>query len=473
MTEALGWRWQTASDSAARRGAFDVGGLRVETPQFMPVATRGAVRGLRTDDLERGGATLLLANTWHLMQRPGLATLDAVGGIARLMDWSGGILTDSGGFQAFSLGAGAAVDEDGMTLTDPRSGVRTRLTPASVVAAQRAIRSDVAMVLDHCVPHTASVDQAREAMGRTHRWLDRALDAWRPGDARLFGIVQGGVHFDLRAESASFLAERPVAGFGIGGLAVGEPAHVREAQLDAVVPLLPPDRPRYLMGLGSPGDLLEAVHRGVDLFDCIWPNAVARHGLAVTYQGRVDLRRRVYATAEAPLDDGCGCGVCQRHSRAFLHHLVRSEEPLAWTLIATHNVHFVLGLMRAARSALEAGTFSAFYASHRGRLDAPDAQHPTAPPRTSRARRPRTRGAWSLVERAGWAGGPPFLAVRHDPSGEVMHGVVPPDDEADALYVGPMGVPLQATQAGEPFVVWDVGLGAASTAIAIARAWEA
>jgi queuine tRNA-ribosyltransferase len=473
MSEGGGWSWQGSPTTRARRGRLLVGPHVIETPQFMPVATRGAVRGLRTQDLEDAGASMLLANTWHLLEQPGLATLDAVGGLAALMGWRGAVLTDSGGFQAFSLGDAAAVDDEGMTLTDPKSGRRTRLTPETVWQVQRSIRSDVAMVLDHCVPHTASHDEASAAAARTHRWLDRALAARLPGDPRLYGIVQGGVHLDLREESAAFLASRPVDGFGIGGLAVGESAAVREAQLDAVVPLLPPDRPRYLMGLGSPRDLLEAIHRGVDLFDCIWPNAVARHGLAVTSAGRVDLRRGVYARCDLPLDAACACSVCTRHSRAFLHHLLRAEEPLAWTLIATHNVHFILALMNDARGALDDGTFPSFYRERRDVLDAPDAAFPPKAPARARVRRPTTRGAWTLVEQPGWQGAPPFRAVRHDPSGEVMHGVLPADVEVDALYVGPMGVVDAAARDGAPWVVWDVGMGAASTAVAIVRAWEA
>jgi queuine tRNA-ribosyltransferase len=464
--------------TSARLGQVHLGHTSVQTPQFMPVGTRAAVRAQRTADLEAAGATMLLANTWHLVQRPGTELLERFGGIRRFMGWKGGILTDSGGYQAFSLAAHARVDDHGIALRDPKSSRDLYLSPESVVAAQRSIGSDIAMVLDHCVPSTSTVEVSREAMERTHRWAAASLAARGDAPMGLFGIVQGACHPALRRESARVLAELEVGGhafdgLAIGGLAVGETRSEREDMTAVVTAMLPTDRPRYLMGVGTPIDLLEAVHRGVDLFDCILPTAVAQNGRVYTSIGRLDLRRGAYRTDEAPLDPACACPTCLAHSRAYLHHLYRCEEPTAWTLLGLHNLHFWLALMGRVRGALAEGTFLAFYEEQRDILDRPDPEHPTTPPRPRpRPRPPESLGRWALHHAPAFGDRPAFVAIRDTVSGEVMHSVTAPDAEARTLYVEPPRLKDRAREFGEPFVVWDVGLGAGTNAIEVVRAWE-
>jgi queuine tRNA-ribosyltransferase len=460
--------------TGARRGAVHLGHTVVQTPQFMPVGTRGTVRAQRTEDVGRAGATLLLANTWHLIDRPGLDVLAAAGGLRRFMGWDGGILTDSGGFQAFSLGRDARVDDDGIALRDPRTGRDQRLTPAGVIDAQRVIGSDVAMVLDHCVPSTAPRPVVAAAMARTHRWAAASLDARGDAPMALFGIVQGACHPDLRRASADTLTSLPFDGYAIGGLAVGETKAEREDTTAVVTERLPADKPRYLMGVGTPLDLLEGVHRGVDLFDCILPTALAQHGRVYTHGGRLELRRAVYRADLGPIDARCGCPVCARHSRAYLHHLMRSEEPLAWQLLGLHNVHFWLHLMADIRSALDEGRFLAFYADARERLDQADPDHP-AQPTPARRRRgpPLTLGRWELHEAPPFGDHPGHAAIRDRESGEVMHSVTAPDAEARRLYVAAPDLDARARADGPPLVVWDVGLGAGTNAVEVVRAWEA
>ncbi len=447
----------------------------VETPQFMPVATAGSVRAQRTESLAPAGATMLLANTWHLARSPGAERVAALGGLHRCMGWTGPILTDSGGFQVYSLGDHARVDEGGVDLTEPTSGRRMRLTPESSVLAQVRLGSEIAMVLDHCVASTVPVAVARDAMERTQRWALRGLAARGDAATGLFAIVQGASHAALRRESAERLTEAAFDGFAIGGLAVGEAREEREAVTAQVAALLPPDRPRYLMGVGTPLDLLEAVHRGVDLFDCILPTAMAQRGRAYTSVGRVELRRGVYADQDRPLDPGCACETCLTTSRAWLHHLYTAKEPLAWTLIGLHNLHFWLGLMARIRAALAVGEFSALYTQARTTLDASDIEHPVTRPRpsTAKAAPPRELGRWRLHDNPGFDGGPAFTSVQDRESGEIMHAVSAPEEEARRLYVEQPRLAERAMSPGAPLVVWDVGLGAATNAIEVIRAWEA
>ncbi len=441
----------------------------------MPVATAGSVRAQRTEGLAPAGATMLLANTWHLAQRPGLEVVEKLGGMHRFMGWSGGLLTDSGGFQVFSLGENAEVSEEGVRLRHPTSGQRLGLTPESCIAAQRVLGSDVAMVLDHCVPSTVDEARARDAMDRTHRWAARCLAARGDDPMGLFAIVQGATHANLRRESADTLTQGTFDGFAIGGLAVGESKAEREDMTELVTERLPGDRPRYLMGVGTPLDLLEGVHRGVDLFDCILPTALAQRGRVYTRVGRLDLRRGVYRLADTPLDPACTCEVCARYSRAWLRHLFDAREPLAWTLLGLHNLHFWLDLMRRIRAALDAGSFLSLYAEERERLERPDEDAPPVAPKRGRTRGPppTTLGHFALVERPGWEGAPPFRSIQDTRSGEVMHSVSAPEDEARRLYVDQPGLPALADGDGPELVVWDVGLGAGTNAMAVIRAWEA
>ena len=442
--------------------------------QWTEPGTRATVRAQRTEDVAAAGATMLLANTWHLVGRPGLDVLQKIGGLRTFMNWDGGILTDSGGFQAFSLGEHARVDDTGLSLRDPRSGRDLCLTPQSVVNAQRQIGSDIGMVLDHCVASTADFSVSRAAMERTHRWARASLDARGDVDLGLFGIVQGACHRELRRQSAQTLAELPFDGLAIGGLAVGETKSEREDMTERVTEHLPTDRPRYLMGVGTPLDLLEAVHRGVDLFDCILPTALAQHGRVYTSSGRLELRRAVYRTDETGLDPRCGCPACQRYSRAYLHHLFRAEEPLAWTLLGLHNLQFWLDLMARIRKALDQGNFIALYQQERAVLGQPDPEYPVTPPTARHRKRPPTQlGRWALHQAPAFGDQPPFTAIRDLESGEVMHSVSAPDAEARRLYVEGPKISERASESGPPLVVWDVGLGAGTNAIEIVRAWEA
>jgi queuine tRNA-ribosyltransferase len=378
----------TAPGSRARAGRMVTAHAVVDTPAFMPVGTRGTVRTVAPRQLDLLGATMLLANTYHLMLRPGLDVLAAAGGLRRFMGWQGGILTDSGGFQLYSLAAACAIDDDGASVRPHADGPALRLTPELVIAAQRTIGSDIMMVLDHCVDATSPEPIARAAMERTHRWAARALveRARIAPTQALFAIVQGAGDEALRRHSASHLtALDGWDGFAIGGLAVGEPRAQREDLTELVAAMLPAHRPRYLMGVGTPLDLLEAVHRGVDLFDCILPTALAQQGVAFTSSGRIALRRTVHRLAERPLDDRCGCEACAGASRGYLHHLIKSGEPVGWQLVAIHNLRFYLGLMSEIRTELAAGTFAAYHARRRVELAARDVDNPPGrPPRRKR-----------------------------------------------------------------------------------------
>ncbi len=461
--------------TAARLGQILTPHGVVDTPQFMPVGTHGTVRSQRTEDLAPAGATMMLANAWHLAQRPGLDVLRAFGGLHRLMRWDGAILTDSGGYQVYAFGENARVDENGVDLKHHDSGRHFALTPETSVEAQLTIGADIGMVLDHCVASTVPEAEARAAMARTHRWAARSLAARGAAPMGLFGIVQGASYLDLRRESAETLVSMRVDGqgfdgFAIGGLAVGEGKAEREEVTGLVAAMLPADRPRYLMGVGTPLDLLEAVHRGVDLFDCIMPTSLAQRGRVYTSAGRIDLRRGVYRLDPRPLDEACPCDTCQRYSRAYLHHLFVAREPLSWTLLGIHNVRFWLDLMGRMRRHLAAGSFPLFYAEQRERLDRPDEDAPIRRPRVRHRRQPPLElGRYVL-----WGGTEehPSTAIRDQTSGEVMHVGDPPDEEARRLYVEQPGFRELASSDGPPLVVWDVGLGAATNATELVRLWE-
>ncbi|BDG06284.1 tRNA guanosine(34) transglycosylase Tgt [Anaeromyxobacter oryzae] len=344
----------------ARRGAFVTRHGRVETPAFMPVGTRASVTGLTPEDVVALGGEIILANTYHLLLRPGPEAMRHFGGVHRFMGWDGPVLTDSGGFQIFSLARDRTVTEQGArfkSYVDSRIHV---LTPESSIAMQTAIGSDVMMVLDVCLPSTAPAAEIREAMDRTHRWALRSLAAREDPEQALFAIVQGGLDPALRAESAAFLVQHPFDGFAIGGLAVGDTREERGDVMERTADLLPPDRPRYLMGVGTPADILEAIGRGVDMFDCVLPTTMAWQGTAFTGTGRVRVTRSEYRLSDAPLDPACGCATCRRHSRGYLYHLLKCREPLGPRLLSVHNVHHYLELMRQARAAIEVGRYGAF-----------------------------------------------------------------------------------------------------------------
>ncbi len=351
-----------ATDGAARAGTVRTARGSYPTPAFMPVGTRGAVKALDSADLEAVGARVVLANTYHLMLRPGAGVVARLGGLHRFTGWSGHTLTDSGGYQVHSLRP--AVDDDGVTFASVYDGARVRLTPESAVEAQGLIGADVQMVLDVCASLPATPEVLRLAVDRTAAWAARArlhherLEA-RPEGQALFGIVQGGTDLDLRAESAERTVALEFDGYGIGGLSVGEPRPAMLEALAATVPLLPTDRTRYLMGVGDPLGMIEAVALGVDQFDCVAPTRMARHGGVLTRQGQFNLRNAVYTDDDRPLEAGCDCHTCSRWSRGYLRHLLAVGEPTAWRLVTIHNLAFVADLMAEARSAILAGRLGA------------------------------------------------------------------------------------------------------------------
>ena len=357
-----------ATDGAARTGAVRTARGSYSVPAFMPVGTRGAVKALDSADLEALGAEVVLANTYHLMLRPGADVVAALGGLHRFTGWDGHTLTDSGGYQVHSLGPD--VDDDGVTFASVYDGSRVRLTPESAVEAQGLIGADIQMVLDVCASLPAPTEVLRMAVDRTAAWAARArrhhdrLDA-RPEGQALFGIVQGGTDPGLRAESAERTVELGFDGYGIGGLSVGEPTrgHARGAGASPC-PISPSDRPRYLMGVGDPVGLVEAVALGVDQFDCVAPTRMARHGSILTWAGRLNLRNAVHADDDGPLDPPAAASTCSRWSRGYLRHLLAVGEPTAWRLLSLHNLAFVLGLMDEARAAIAEGRLDALRIGH-------------------------------------------------------------------------------------------------------------
>ena len=350
-----------ATDGPARAGTVVTARGGYATPAFMPVGTRGAVKALDSRDLETLGAEVVLANTYHLMLRPGAPTVARLGGLHRFTGWTGHTLTDSGGYQVHSLRP--TVDDDGVTFASVYDGERVRLTPESAVEVQGLLGADIQMVLDVCVSLPATTDVLRVAVDRTAAWAERArrrhdrLEA-RPEGQALFGIVQGGTDAALRAESAERTVALEFDGYGIGGLSVGESRSAMLDALAATMPFLPADRPRYLMGVGDPLGLVEAVALGVDQFDCVAPTRMARHGAVLTRAGKLNLRNAVHADDDSPLDVRCSCPTCSRWSRGYLRHLLVVGETTAWRLVSIHNLAFVLGLMAEARSAIVEGRFA-------------------------------------------------------------------------------------------------------------------
>jgi queuine tRNA-ribosyltransferase len=354
-------------DSKARAGTFRTPHGDVATPCFMPVGTRGTVKGLVPPLLRESGASMILANAFHLMLRPGEETVRALGGLHALMAWEGPILTDSGGFQVFSI-AGSVVDDDGVSVRSPVDGSAVRLTPERVVAVEEALGPDVAMPLDHCPPWPCSEADAAASLKRTLAWLERSAAAKRRDDMALFGIVQGSVYPRLREECARAVAALGLPGNAVGGVSVGEPGDRSLPAIRAAVAVLPEDRPRYLMGVGDPSDLLDAVAEGFDLFDCVLPTRNGRNGQALTRDGPVNLRNAGHAADLSPVERGCPCLACRSYSRGTIRHLFQSSEMLGPILLSLHNVTFLCGLLREARAAASAGRFASFRAGALGRL---------------------------------------------------------------------------------------------------------
>ena len=360
------FRFQLEGTSgAARAGTFQTPHGAVATPAFMPVGTLATVKSLDPDDLRGAGAQMILSNAYHLHLRPGDELIRGMGGLHRFMAWDGPILTDSGGFQVFSLATLRTVDEDGVEFRSHIDGSSRRFTPELVMRIERNLGADVIMQFDHVIPGQSDAPSARDASERSIRWLHRCLSAFTAiapphgSPQALFPIVQGGIHETLRREAAARIASvHEWEGFGIGGLSVGEAKPEMYRILDAVNDALPRERPRYLMGVGFPEDLVEGVARGVDLFDCVAPTRMGRNGAAFTPDGRINIKRAEFRTDPRPLDADCACVACGRFSRAYIRHLFVADEMLGMRLLSLHNVHFLVALMRAAREAVLAGTFT-------------------------------------------------------------------------------------------------------------------
>ena len=348
------------SDKSARRGRLTFERGTVETPAFMPVGTYGTVKAMTPEELESIGVQIILGNTFHLMLRPGTDIIQKHGDLHNFMHWQGPILTDSGGFQVFSLEKMRKITEKGVVFQSPIDGSKVELTPESSMQVQKALGSDIVMIFDECTPYPATEKQAEDSMQLSLRWAERCKKAHEGNPSALFGIVQGGMYPKLRHHSAEVLTQLGFDGYAIGGLSVGEPENERNHILDETLPSLPEDRPRYLMGVGRPEDIVEAVRRGVDMFDCVIPTRHARTGFLYTRAGIIKIRNSQYQDDIRPLDEHCSCYTCRHYSRAYLRHLDKCGEILGARLNTLHNLHYYQDLMRDIRSAIEAGQFDQF-----------------------------------------------------------------------------------------------------------------
>jgi queuine tRNA-ribosyltransferase len=352
------------SDGAARRGRITTAHGTIETPAFMPVGTAGTVKAMLPQSVAETGAEIVLGNTFHLMLRPGAERVAALGGLHKFMNWPGPILTDSGGFQVMSLKELRKLDPDGVTFRSPKDGSQHRLTPESSIEIQRLLDADITMSFDECTSWPVEEPEAAFSMRLSMKWAERGRRAFieRPGYG-LFGIVQGSVFPELRAESAKALIDIGFDGYAVGGLAVGEGQELMFSTLDYTVPMLPADRPRYLMGVGRPGDIVGAVKRGIDMFDCVMPTRSGRTAQGFTRRGEINLRNARHRDDPRPIDEHCACPACTHHSRAYLHHLIRADEILGAMLLTWHNLQYYQDVMRGLRGAIESKTLDTWIAS--------------------------------------------------------------------------------------------------------------
>ena len=348
------------TDGAARRGRLKFDRGTVETPAFMPVGTYGTVKAITPEELQGLGAQIILGNTFHLMLRPGTEIIKQHGDLHDFMHWQGPILTDSGGFQVFSLAEMRKITEEGVKFNSPVDGSKVELTPEISMQVQRDLGSDIVMIFDECTPYPATEEEVRTSMELSLRWAERSKVAHADNPSALFGIVQGGMYGELRKKSISRLKEISFDGYAIGGLSVGEPADERNHMLDICMPEMPLDKPRYLMGVGKPEDLIESVRRGVDMFDCVIPTRNARTGYLYTHDGIIKIRNSRYATDTRPLDENCGCYTCKNFSRAYLRHLDKCREILGSRLNTIHNLYYFQDLMKKIRTSIEQNNFEAF-----------------------------------------------------------------------------------------------------------------
>ncbi len=452
------------SGSRARAATFRTLHGVIQTPLFMPVGTQATVKAQLPEVLHESGSQILLANTYHLLLRPGPEVFRKMGGIHRFMQWPGSVLTDSGGYQIFSLPHSRSMTEEGAVFQSYVDGQRILLSPELSIQTQMAIGSDIIMVLDQCIPSTADEKAARAALQVTQRWAVRSLAAREDSPQSMFAIVQGALYPHLRKESAAGLVELPFDGFAIGGLAVGEEKHQREDVCELTATLLPEDRPRYLMGVGTPLDVLEAVHRGVDMFDCIIPTQVAKRGSCFTSRGIVELRRSVYKFSEDKLDPNCSCPVCAKYSRAYLHHLTKTQEPLGWQLMGQHNIHFYHQMMREVRQSILEDRFLPLYQEKREILQVDDLDHPITNPRPAPPPVARV-GDYELHLEEGHP-----VSIRHLITGQTL-----PTSGGleEAHLLRRLRLPEGANpEVAEPVIIWDLGLGVAAAALAAILLFE-
>lgn len=345
-------------DTRARSGVLSTPHGEIKTPVFMPVGTAGTVKAMKPEDVENLGAEIILANTYHLYLRPGSDIVRDAGGLHKFMNWNKPILTDSGGFQVFSLGDMRKISDEGVEFASHIDGSRHMLSPEKSIEVQTDLGADIIMAFDECAPYSADKEYVRSAVERTTRWLARCKEAWKTPDTQaLFGIMQGGMHRDLREQSAGEIVAMDLPGYAIGGLSVGEPKELMCEVLDYCVDLLPEDKPRYLMGVGTPDYLFEGVERGVDMFDCVLPTRIARNGTALTSGGQINIKNAKYERDYSPLDSDCDCYTCRNYSRAYLRHLFKSGEIMSSMLLTEHNLHFLVNTMRGIREAIEEDRF--------------------------------------------------------------------------------------------------------------------
>ncbi|HHZ16231.1 MAG TPA: tRNA guanosine(34) transglycosylase Tgt [Clostridia bacterium] len=349
-----------SKESNARLGKLHTPHGVIDTPVFMPVGTQATVKAMSPQELEEIGAGIILSNTYHLYLRPGHELVAKAGGLHQFMNWSGAILTDSGGFQVFSLGDLRKIREEGVEFRSHIDGSKHLFTPEKVMEIEMALGADIAMAFDECVSYPMDYEYTKLAMERTTRWAERCLQAHHRADQALFGIVQGGMYNDLRAISAKDLVSLGFPGYGIGGLSVGEPKDLSYQILEATVPLLPKDKPRYLMGVGTPDYLIEGVIRGVDMFDCVMPTRIARNGTVFTSEGRLTIRNAAYKEDFTPLDPNCNCTSCRNYTRAYIRHLFNAGEILGLRLTTYHNLYFLINLMKQIRAAIAADSLLEF-----------------------------------------------------------------------------------------------------------------
>jgi len=356
------------TDGKARTGLLQMERGEIRTPAFMPVGTYGTVKAVTPGEVRETGADIILGNTFHLMLRPGTGIIEKHGGLHDFMQWKRPILTDSGGFQVWSLAERRKITEKGVTFASPIDGSRVFMGPEESMAVQKSLGSDIVMIFDECTPYPATEQQARESMELSLRWAERSRRAHEGNESALFGIVQGGMYGDLRVQSARRLIEIGFDGYAIGGLSVGEPHDERDRVLDCTVPELPADRPRYLMGVGRPQDIIEGVRRGIDMFDCVMPTRNARNGYLFTSRGVLKIRNAKYAEDTAPIDPACDCETCRNYSRAYVKHLERCNEILGARLMTIHNLRFYQTLMQGLRDSIVRGELDSFTEAFLGRL---------------------------------------------------------------------------------------------------------